>query len=96
MVDLYVVTMLMTYDDDVVLKSLEGLDLFSPNTKYLVIPINTENAIGSHWLLGCFKNGRFKGGKEKSELIMFDSTGSGLVFGEILKCKLSRLFNLLH
>jgi hypothetical protein len=29
MVDLYVVTMLMTYDDEVVLKSLEGLELFS-------------------------------------------------------------------
>ena len=63
MVDLFVVTMLMTYDDEVVLKSLEGLELFSEKTKYLVIPVNTENANGSHWLLGCFKNGRFKGGK---------------------------------
>ena len=53
----------MTYDDEVVLKSLEGLELFSEKTKYLVIPVNTENANGSHWLLGCFKNGRFKGGK---------------------------------
>lgn len=66
MVDMYVATMLMSYDDEVVLRSLEGLELFSSSTKYLVIPVNTENGSGSHWLLGCFKNGRFKGGKAKS------------------------------
>jgi len=66
MIDLFVVTMLMTYDDEPILKSLEGLELFSSHTKYLIIPINTENANGSHWMLGCFRNGNFDGGKDKS------------------------------
>jgi hypothetical protein len=41
MVDVFVVTMLMTYDEEAILKSLEPLQLFSEHTKYLIVPLNT-------------------------------------------------------
>lgn len=50
--DAFVVTLIMTDQEDFVLESLEPLGLFSKQTKYLLIPLNTENSSGSHWLLG--------------------------------------------
>ena len=95
MVDLFVVTMIMTYDDEAILKSLEGLQLFSRDTQYLLIPINTENANGSHWMLGCFRNGQFEGANTKSQLTMFDSGGSPSALGKSLKRKLEQLYKVL-
>lgn len=50
--DAFVVTLIMTDQENFVLESLEPLGLFSEQTKYLLIPLNTENSSGSHWLLG--------------------------------------------
>jgi Ulp1 family protease len=50
--DAFVVTLIMTDQEDYILESLEPLQLFSPATKYLLIPLNTEYCSGNHWLLG--------------------------------------------
>lgn len=88
MMDAFVVTMLMTYDEESILQSLAPLELFSQNTECLLIPINTENAYGSHWMLGCFLNGKFKGRETEDVLVMFDSGQSDLRISSTLKTKL--------
>ena len=57
--------------------------------------MNTENANGSHWMLGCFQNGSFGGEKGRSSLTMFDSGQSGTILGKSLKNKLAQLFKIL-
>ena len=59
--DAFVVTLIMTDQEDFILQSLEPLGLFDNNTKYLLIPVNTENASGSHWLLALLihKEGKY-------------------------------------
>jgi hypothetical protein len=87
--DAFIVTLIMTDQEDFILESLAPLDLFSESTKYLIIPLNTEFGSGSHWLLGLLVN-RHK----KYSLVVFDS-GSGGDIGKELCIRLQRLYSVL-
>jgi Ulp1 family protease len=46
--------------------------------------------------MGCLLNGRFKGGEEKSQLVIFDSGYGGVAMGPLLRVKLMNLYKILE
>lgn len=91
LMDAFIATLIMGSEDDFILQSLKPLNLFSPLAKYLIIPLNTEYAHGSHWLLALLQNGNFRDSAWK--LWVFDSAQSSQYIGRTLCKKLEKLYS---
>ena len=53
--------------------SLEPLNIFSNNTKYLIVPLNSDNTTGYHWVLALLIREHYG-----YKMVIFDSGGSDL------------------
>ena len=60
LMDPFIVTMILSTQEDFILQTLEGLEIFNSKTKYILFPMNTDHGKGNHWFLTIFKNPRYK------------------------------------
>ena len=87
-IDGFVATLIMNEEQPLILDSLQPLNIFSNNTKYLLVPLNSDNQTGYHWVLTLLIRVSFG-----YKMIIFDSGGSdlGMLIGSAFAKKLKEL-----